>query len=89
MDTYRLETGPTHVADDGEDPLPGHYEALFRASDGAIVRRFMTDKGRAWLLQRIDEGRRELSVDEFDGVTVAQDLDALVARMAHESGDGA
>jgi hypothetical protein len=87
--TYRLDAGPTHVLDDGDEPLPGHYVAEFRTPDGSVVRRFMTDKGRAWLLQRMDEGRRELSGDELDDVTVPPDLDALVAKMAHESGDGA
>jgi hypothetical protein len=89
LTTYRLEDGPTHVPDAGEEPLPGHYRAEFRAPDGSIVHRYLTDKGRAWLLQRIDEGRRELSTDELRDVTVEPDLDALVARMEHESGEGA
>jgi hypothetical protein len=89
VETYRIEDGPTHVRDDAEDALPGHYEAAFRGPDGSSVRRFLTDKGRAWLLQRLDEGRRELSTDELHDVTVAPDLDALVEKMAHESGDGA
>lgn len=75
---------------DGDDePLPGHYRAEFRSADGSIVPRYLTDKGRAWLLQRIDEGRLELSDEELHEITVAPDIDALVAKMEHESGDGA
>lgn len=75
--------------DAGDEELPGHYEAEFRGSDGAVVRRYLTDKGRAWLLQLVDGGRRDLSPDELRHHTVAPDLDELVAKMEHESGDGA
>ena len=89
MTTYRLEDGPTHVADGEGEELPGHYEAEFRAPDGTVVHRYLTDKGRAWLLQVVDGGRRELSPDELRRNTVPPDLDELVAKMEHESGDGA
>lgn len=89
MTTFRIEDGPTHVLDAGDRPLPGHYRAEFRAPDGSIVLRYLTDKGRVWLLHRIDEGDVELSLEELHDVTVAPDLDALVAKMEHESGDGA
>ena len=89
MTTYRLEDGPTHVLDPGDGGLPGHYQAEFRGPDGTIVHRYLTDKGRAWLLQRIDEGGRELSSEELHEVTVEPNLDSLVEKMEHESGDGA
>ena len=89
MRTYRLEDGPEHVTDDGDEQLPGHYEATFLASDGTSVRRYLTDKGRAWLLVRLDEGEREFSGEDLRSNTVAPDLDTLVATMEHESGDGA
>jgi hypothetical protein len=89
LTTYRLEDGPSHVRDEGGERLPGHYQAEFRASDGTLVLRFLTDKGRAWLLQRVDDGGGDLSSDDLHRSTVEPDLDALVARMEHESGDGA
>jgi hypothetical protein len=89
MATYRLQDGPTHVLDDADEPLPGHYRAEFRAPDGSVVPRFLTDKGRARLLHRIDEGRLDLTADELRDETVEPELDALVERMVHESGDGA
>jgi hypothetical protein len=72
--------------DDGE--LPGHYRAEFRATDGSLVQRYLTDKGRARLLRWIDEGGKELSDDLLRDLTVEPDLESLVARMEHESGDG-
>jgi hypothetical protein len=87
--TYRIEDGPTHVVDGAGAPLPGHYEAQFRASDGTVVLRFLTDKGRAWLLQHLDDDSGDLSPEELHRSTVEPDLDALVAQMEHESGDGA
>lgn len=87
--TYRLEDGPTHVTDPERASLPGHYEAAFRGSDGTVVHRYVTDKGRAWLLHRIDDGGPELSEDELHDRTVEPNIEALVARMEHESGDGA
>ena len=89
MPAYRLEDGPTYVLDDPDGPLPGHYEATFRASDGSAVHRYLTDKDRTWLLRRVDDGDRELSEDELESFTVAPDLDSLVAKMEHESGEGA
>lgn len=89
MPTYRLGDGPNHVIDDERAPIPGHYEAMFRASDGTSIRRFLTDKGRAELLVRVDEGEHEFSADELRLFSVVADLDSLVATMQHESGDGA
>ena len=89
MLTYRLEDGPKHVIGDARDPIPGHYEATFRASDGTSIRRYLTDKGRAELLVRLDEGDHEFSADELRLFSVVADLDSLVATMERESGDGA
>jgi hypothetical protein len=89
MPTYRVEDGPNHVIDDEQAPIPGHYEAIFRASDGTSIRRYLTDKGRAELLVRLDEGDHEFSADELRLFSVVADLDSLVTRMEHESGDGA
>jgi hypothetical protein len=89
LTTYRIEDGPAHVLDGDGAPLPGHYQARFRASDGTIVLRFLTDKGRAWLLQHLDEDSGDLSREELHRSTVEPDLDALVEQMEHESGDGA
>ena len=86
---YRLEEGPVQVADGPEDPVPGHYEARFRAPDGEAVRRYLTDKDRAWMLRRIDEGEHGFTEDELRSFTAPPDLAALVARMEHQSGDGA
>ena len=86
---YRVDEGPVQVTDDAGDPLPGHYEVRFRAPDGAAVLRYLTDKDRAWLLRRIDDGEAEFSDDELGSFTSLPDLDALVARMEHQSGDGA
>ena len=76
------------MLDPGDGELPGHYRAEFRASDGSLVRRYLTDKGRARLLRWIDEGGEELSGAQLRDLTVEPDLDSLVARMEHESGDG-
>ncbi len=77
------------MLDEGSQPLPGHYQAEFRASDGSLVLRFLTDKGRAWLLHHVDDGGGDLSSDDLHRSTVEPDLDALVAQMGRESGDGA
>jgi hypothetical protein len=74
---------------DGDDgPLAGHYEARFTSDDGATITRYLTDKGRAHLL-RVMEERRILSGDEVREHTVEADIDALVARMDREAGEGA
>jgi len=77
------------VPDGAGEELRGHYEADFLAPDGTVVHRYLTDKGRAWLLQLVDGGRRELTPEELRRNTVGPDLDELVAKMEHESGDGA
>jgi hypothetical protein len=89
LTTYRIDGDPTHVLDDRDAPLPGHYEVELIAPDGSRVRRFLTDKGYAALLRMIGEGRRQLSGDDFEVHTVEPDLDALVGRMDREAGEGA
>ncbi len=87
--SYRVEGAPRHVLDGDGAPLPGHYEAGFVTEAGTRVGRFLTDKGRAWLLAALEQERRELTQDELDEHTVEPDLDALLARMERESGEGA
>jgi hypothetical protein len=67
---------------DGEVPAPA---ILMRAT----LRRFATDKGRAEIFRRLDEGHPDITPDEFDHLTVAPDMDALLERMDREAGDGA
>ena len=87
--TYRLEEKPVYVLDESNAPLPGHYEVKLSTKDGDRVRRFLTDKGRAAVLRLMDEGRREISFTELREFTVEPDINALLARMEHESGEGA
>jgi hypothetical protein len=89
MTEYRLEGTPTSVRDQGSGPLPSHYEAEFTTSEGERVRRYLTDKGRAAVLRRLDDGQRVFSLDEVRDFTVEPDIQALVARMERESGEGA
>ena len=85
---YELEDGPRFI-DDGDDaPLRGHYEATFRTDEGEVVERYVTDKGRAWLLRMVDEGRSSLSEQEFAELTTPPTLDDLVAALAAEGGEG-
>lgn len=87
--SYRVEGAPRHVLDGDIAPLPGHYEVEFVTETGTRVRRFLTDKGRAWLLAALEQERPELTQDELDEHTVEPGLDALLARMERESGEGA
>lgn len=89
MTSYRLEGAPTSVEDEGSGPLPSHYVAEFTTSEGELVRRYLTDKGRAAVLRRVDGGQRVFSSDEMELFTVEPDIDTLVARMEEESGEGA
>lgn len=86
---YELEDGPRFVEDDDDAPLPGHYEATFRTDDGRVVERYVTDKGRAWLLRMVDDGRSTLSEQEFVDLTTPPTLDDLVAALSAEGGEGA
>ena len=89
MTTYRLDEKPVYILDESDGPLPGHYEVEVSTDDGDRVRRFLTDRGRAVLLRLMDAGRQEISSTELREFTVEPDIDALVARMEHESGEGA
>ncbi len=86
---YELEDGPRFIQDDDGAPLPGHYEATFRADDGGVVKRYVTDKGRAWLLRMVDAGRSTLSEQEFVDLTTPPTLDDLLAAFDAEGGEGA
>jgi hypothetical protein len=88
MATFRL-TQPVHVRNTEHAPIPGHYELDVEAGDGRTLRRFATDKGRAEILRRLDDGLPDITQDELDELTVVPDMDALVERMGHEAGDGA
>ena len=89
MTTYRLEGPPTNVDDEGSGPLPSHYVAEFTTPAGERVRRYLTEKGRAAVLRRMDEGQSVFSPDEVEDLTVVPDIEALVDRMERESGEGA
>jgi hypothetical protein len=89
MTSYRLKGGPTSVRDEGSGPLPSHYVAEFTTTDGERVRRYLTDKGRAAVLRRMDAGQAVFSLVEIQDLTVEPDIEALVARMERESGEGA
>ncbi len=69
--------------------IPGHYELDVEVDDGRALRRFTTDKGRAEIFRRLDEGLHDITQDEFDHLTVPPDMDALLERMDREAGDGA
>jgi hypothetical protein len=87
--TYRIEDEPTFVQDEGDDPLPGHYEAVFVSEDGEPIRRYLTDKGRAEILRAMERGPAELSEEELEEHTVEPALDVLLERMDREAGEGA
>lgn len=89
MTSYRLDGAPANVAHEGSGPLPSHYVAEFITLDGERVRRYLTDKGRAAVLRRMDEGQIVFSSEEVQEFTVAPDIEGLVARMERESGEGA
>ena len=89
MATYRIEAEPRYELHGDDGPLPGHYEAELSTDGGERMVRYLTDKGRASVLAILDEGRRELSRQEFEEHTVEPMLDALVARMEREAGEGA
>jgi hypothetical protein len=86
---YRLPNEPSHVVDDDDAPLPGHYEATFVTDDGRELVRFLTDKGRTTVLRILDAGTDRFTDDDLETLTVEQDLSVLVERMAAESGEGA
>ena len=86
---YRLPDEPSHVLDDGDAPVPGHYEATFVADDGHELRRYLTDKGRTAVLRTLAGGSDRFTDEDLETLTVEPDLDRLVERMVAESGEGA
>jgi hypothetical protein len=86
---YHLPVEPAHVLDGEDAPLPGHYEARFVTDDGREVRRYLTDKGRTAVLRVLASGTDRFAEEDLEAMTVEPDLDALVERMAAESGEGA
>jgi hypothetical protein len=92
--TLRLVDGPH--AQERQSPhdqgagvaLPIHYEAEFETTDGIQIHRYLTDKGRAAMLRRLDEGTRTFSADEIEEMTVPADDDALLERTEREGGEG-
>jgi hypothetical protein len=77
-----------HQLDD-DAPIPGHYEIDVWTADGKPRRRYLTDKGRAEMLRLMDDGRREISEEEFNDLTTEPDLATLLAKMDREAGEGA
>ena len=88
MVTFRL-TEPFHVRNAEGAAIPGHYELDVEVDDGRTLRRFTTDKGRAEIFRRLDEGLHDITQDELDHLTVAPDMDALLEKMDREAGVGA
>jgi hypothetical protein len=85
---YQLEGELRFVRDDDSSPLPGHHEATFRTDEGAVVERYVTDKGRAALLRMSDDGRRVLDEHEFIEFTTEPTLEHLLAATEAEGGEG-
>jgi hypothetical protein len=85
---YRVEDEPRYEFHGDGLPLPGHYETELSTEQGQRLVRYLTDKGRAEILRMLADGRHELSQAEVDDHTVEPDLDALVARMVREGGEG-
>jgi hypothetical protein len=85
---YRIADEPSHVVDGDGTPLSGHYEVEFVTDGGERITRYLTDKGRAALLRRMDGGQRVFSAEEVRDFTTEPDLDELVARTKREAGEG-
>jgi hypothetical protein len=90
MTAYVLLEGPSHERHHGSSLLSGFYRAEFaRTPDGQRVTRFLTDRGRATMLHRVDRGQHEFSEEELEQMTVAPDIHVLEARYDAEAGEGA
>lgn len=90
MTAYVLMEGPSHARHDGSSLLSGFYRAEFvRTPDGQRLTRYLTDKGRAKMLHRVDRGQHEFSEEELEEMTVAPDIEVLEARYDAEAGEGA
>jgi hypothetical protein len=89
MTIYTLGQEPRYVRDRGQSPLSGFYRAEFTTSRGDRLVRYLTDKGRAEVLRRMEAGQREFSEEELQRWTVEPDLELLEARTVAEAGEGA
>lgn len=83
-----LIDGPQHVRDAVGAELPGHYHAWFTDLEGERFERYMTDTGRASILDRLDRDERSFTAFELEEWTVAPHIDALLARYDAEAGEG-
>jgi membrane-associated phospholipid phosphatase len=89
VEAYFLLSGPSHVRAATQSPLSGYYRAEFADSvRGRRLSRYLTERGRAEMLDRIDHGQREFSEDEVADMTVEADLGELEARYEAEAGEG-
>ena len=83
-----LVDGPQHVRDAAGAELPGHYHAWFTDPAGERFERYLTDTGRATILDRLDRGMTSFTAFELEEWTVAPHIDALLARYDAEAGEG-
>ena len=89
MTSFDLLSGPRHVRESTPTRMTGYYSAEFADSrDGSRRLRFLTERGRAELLDRMDGGQRAFSAQELDEMTVRADFEALEARYQAEAGVG-
>lgn len=84
---YSLRSGPELIVDGEEGPLPAHYRAAFTSPDGELER-FLTEGGRAAMLDALDRGQRSFTRTELDEMTVEARMDALLKRYDEEAGVG-
>ena len=87
--SLRIVDGPSAQEQPPDATTPMRYEAAFAAADGAKVRRYLTDKGRAAMLRLLDEGHDTFSAAQIEELTVPATQEALLERTRRESGDGA
>ena len=85
---YTLVDGPHAVIDQANHRLPVHYHAEFAGPGDERLERFLTDEGRATLLNAVDRGGRTFTAAELEEISAARDIDALLARYEEEAGEG-
>lgn len=89
MASFLLLSGPCYVRDSSSSLLTGYYSAEFAQSrDGVRSLRFLTERGRAEMLDCIDRGQRAFSTEELEEMTVTDNIGILEARYEAESGVG-
>lgn len=86
---FTIREGPHHVVNEGPGLLSGFYRAEFVDENGEALPRYLTDRGRAELLRRVDDGQREFSGTELEELSVSPTLEALEERTDKEAGEGA